>query len=101
MELTWLRVFGPIVLSVAAAWSLDWMMARRGLLPPYFQLDAAVSAEDRAARLGRRLLAGGILAVILWLGVFSPLGSLGQEVVLCTQEQQHTMPLLPQHLLLS
>jgi len=82
MELNWLRVVGPILLSIAAAWSLDFMMARRGLLPPYFQLDAAVSPADRTARLGRRLLAGGILTAILWIGVFSPLSSLGQEVEL-------------------
>ncbi len=82
MDLTWLRMLGPILLSVAAAWSLDFMMARRGLLPPYFQLDQALSPEDRTVRLGRRLMAGGILTAILWIGVFSPLSTLGQEVEL-------------------
>jgi membrane protease YdiL (CAAX protease family) len=82
MELTFLRVLGPILLSVAAAWALDFMMAKRGLLPPYFQLEAAVSPEDRRERLVRRLTAGGILTAILWIGVFSPLGTLGQEVEL-------------------
>ena len=80
MDLTWLRMLGPILLSVAAAWSLDFMMARRGLLPSYFQLDQVLSPEDRTVRLGRRLMAGGILTAILWIGVFSPLSTIGQEV---------------------
>jgi membrane protease YdiL (CAAX protease family) len=80
MELTWLRILGPILLSVATAWGLDFLMARSGMLPPYFQLEFAFSPEDRWARLERRLVAGGILTIVLWFGVFSPLGSLGQEV---------------------
>lgn len=80
MELTWLRLLAPILLSAATAWWMDRMMAGRGLLPPYFQLDPFLSPEERATRLGRRLLAGGLVAAVLWIGVFSALGSVGQDV---------------------
>lgn len=63
-----LRLFIPIVLAVLVAFAMDRMMVVRGLLPPGFRDPL------------RRVLAGGLVALILWIGVFSSLGTIGQTV---------------------
>lgn len=62
-----LRLLGPMAGAGAAAWTLDWMCRRRGLQPPGF------------ATPWRRAAAFLVVASILWIGVFSPLGEVGLE----------------------
>lgn len=62
-----LRVLGPLLLAVAAAWIVDRVCAGRRLLPPGF------------AQPWRRLAGGMALAGILWIAVFLPIGQLGLE----------------------
>ena len=78
--LDWIRTLGPVALSLAAALAVDRFADVKGLTPPLFRLDGELSPEARNARLIRRLLAGGVLAFVLWLGVFSPLSTVGQEL---------------------
>ncbi len=60
-----LRILGPLLLAVAAAWTLDAMCRRRGLLPPGFRHP------------WRRAAGAALVAAILWIGIFSPLGEIG------------------------
>jgi membrane protease YdiL (CAAX protease family) len=60
-----LRFLGPLCLAVGAAWILDLMCRRRGLMPPGFR------------RPWRRAAAAGLVAAILWIGIFSPLSGIG------------------------
>lgn len=60
-----LRVAVPVILGIAGAFLLDRLCAARGFLPPGFRVP------------WRRIAAGALLAGLLALGVFSPLGSLG------------------------
>ncbi|HVT60456.1 MAG TPA: CPBP family intramembrane glutamic endopeptidase [Thermoanaerobaculia bacterium] len=62
---TLLRLLGPLAAALASAAVLDRMCRRKGLLPPGFRAP------------WRRLLAGLLLAGILWLGIFAPLGEIG------------------------
>jgi membrane protease YdiL (CAAX protease family) len=62
-----LRLLGPMVAAGAAAWTLDWMCRKKGLQPPGF---------DTA---WRRTAAFLVVAAILWIGVFSPLGEVGRD----------------------
>lgn len=55
-------------LAVSTAFFMDRMCEARGLLPPGFREP------------WRRLLAWALVALILWVGAFSSLASLGQEV---------------------
>lgn len=63
-----LRVAGPVLLGLAAALVVDRQCARRGLLPPGFAVP------------WRRAAATALLAGVLWLGVFAPLGMIGLEI---------------------
>ena len=63
-----LRLLIPIVLAVLAAFTMDRLLVVRGLLPPGFQDPI------------RRVLAGGLVALILWIGIFSSLGAIGKPV---------------------
>lgn len=67
-ELDPVRLIVPGVLAFAAAWGLDHMSARKGLMPPGFREP------------WRRSLALLFLGVALWLGVMSPLAAIGLEV---------------------
>lgn len=60
-----LRVGVPVILGIAGAFLLDRLCAVRGFLPPGFRVP------------WRRVAAGAVLAGLLALGVFSPLGGLG------------------------
>jgi membrane protease YdiL (CAAX protease family) len=61
------RLLLPAVLALAAAWWLDRSTARRGLQPPGFRNPA------------RRALGLAGLAVVLFRGVFLPLGLIGLD----------------------
>ena len=76
MDIDPLRLAGPLGLALVAAWFVDRSTLRRGLQPPGF--------SSPSGRLGigpalRRTLALSVLAVVLWLGVFAPLGLIGVE----------------------
>lgn len=60
-----LRFVIPGLLAFGAAWTLDRMCAARGFLPPGFREP------------WRRALASALVTGILWIGVFSALGSIG------------------------
>ncbi len=65
-----LRAAGPLVLALLAAWAFDRLTARRGFDPPGF------------AAPWRRALAFVAIALVLWLGVFAPLGEIGRQAKL-------------------
>jgi membrane protease YdiL (CAAX protease family) len=64
-----LRLAVPAALAVLVAFSIDRMLLARGLFPPGFREP------------WRRGLAGGLIALILWIGIFFSLGTIGQAVV--------------------
>lgn len=59
-----LRLWGPLLLAVAAAWAFDAASRRRGLDPPAF------------ANPARRIAGWLLLTLVFWGGIFAPLGSL-------------------------
>ncbi len=76
MDLGSLRLAGPLVLAVLAAWFIDRSTARRGLEPPGF---SGRIGDTALGPMVRRVLAMSGLAIVLWLGVFAPLGLIGVE----------------------
>jgi membrane protease YdiL (CAAX protease family) len=60
-----LRIGVPVILGIAGAFLLDRLCAVRGFLPPGFRVP------------WRRIAAGTVLAGLLALGVFAPLGGIG------------------------
>jgi membrane protease YdiL (CAAX protease family) len=70
-----LRAVGPPALAAISAVLIDQTGARRGLLPPAFR--AVAGSPEATIALVRRILSGAMLAAVLWLGVFAPLGALG------------------------
>lgn len=75
----WLRAVGPPLLALATAVAVDRSTARRGLLPPAFRTPAGELAPWAAAPL-RRVLALVVVWAVLWIGVFAPLGLVGQSL---------------------
>ena len=65
-----------MLLAIAATVAIDWLTERRGLRPPGF--DPLRAGSGPAAL--RRGLAMTVLAGVLWLGVFGPLGTIGTEI---------------------
>jgi membrane protease YdiL (CAAX protease family) len=64
-----LRLAVPALLAALAAFAVDRICARRGLLPPGF------------TQPWRRVAGGLAVGAILWIGVFLPMGQLGVEPV--------------------
>jgi membrane protease YdiL (CAAX protease family) len=60
-----LRLLGPAAAAVAAAWALDRLCRRKGLMPPGFRYP------------WRRAAASALVFLILWFGIFAPLGEIG------------------------
>jgi len=60
-----LRLLGPVAAAVAATWALDWLCRRKGLMPPGFRWP------------WRRVAASALVFLILWFGIFAPLGEIG------------------------
>jgi len=81
-----LRLIGPVLLSVVTALWIDRATAVRGLTPVLQRApretvpspEIAGSAASAAAL--RRVIAATGLGFVLYIGVFSPLGLLGQEI---------------------
>ena len=71
-----LRAVGPVLLALAAVVAIDRLTRRRGLEPPGF--DPELSGETAAPL--RRGVTMAIVAAVLWLGVFGPLGTIGTEI---------------------
>lgn len=71
-----LRLLGPPLLALVTVLGIQWLTARRGLEPPGFRL--AVGDPSGAGNLVRRSLALGLLWLVLWIGVFWPLGLIGE-----------------------
>jgi hypothetical protein len=65
-----LRLLVTLVPAIAAAWALDALCRRKGLLPPGFRQPA------------RRTAAFLLVTFVFWIGIFRPLGELGLEVEL-------------------
>jgi membrane protease YdiL (CAAX protease family) len=61
-----LRQIIPAALAVFTAFSMDRMLVARGLFPPGFRDPV------------RRVMAGGLIALILWIGIFSSLSTIGK-----------------------
>ena len=60
-----LRLLGPAAAALAATWALDWLCRRKGLMPPGFRSP------------WRRAAASALVFLILWFGIFAPLGEIG------------------------
>jgi membrane protease YdiL (CAAX protease family) len=65
-----LRLLGPLAGALLAAWALDLLCRRRGLMPPGFR------------RPGRRAAAFVLVSFVFWVGIFRPLGDIGLELKL-------------------
>ena len=74
-----LRIIGPPLLALVIVLLIDLLTRRRGLLPPAFKAPAGAAPSVALAARARWLLAMSLLWVVLWIGVFLPLGSLGME----------------------
>jgi membrane protease YdiL (CAAX protease family) len=74
-----IRTVGPALLALLTALGFDWATRRRGLNPPGFD---STPMDSTTRRLGDHLRQGFSLAllwVVLWVGVFMPLGALGLD----------------------
>ena len=83
-----LRLVIPAVFAVFVAAGMDRMLLARGLFPPGFREP------------WRRGLAAGLIALILWIGVFSSLGTIGQAAVQPDLKNLSTPQLFLLHILL-
>jgi membrane protease YdiL (CAAX protease family) len=83
-----LRLTLPAVFAVLVAAGMDRMLLARGLFPPGFREP------------WRRGLAAGLIALILWIGVFSSLGTIGQAVAQPDLKDLPTPQLFLLHILL-
>jgi len=71
-----LPLLGTIVVSLLAALAVDWLEYRAGLTPPGFQVVEGREADAWTAMV-RRSLAIIMLALVLWIGVFGALATIG------------------------
>jgi len=74
-----LRAIGPAALALVAVLVIDALTRRRGLQPPGFQIPPGGDSWTGLTALVRRVFAMIVLWLVLWVGVFLPLGSLGIE----------------------
>lgn len=81
-----LQTILPILMAIGTAMALDRLTERKGLLPPNFDFEGRFGAEGMKPAGGLaplrsfvlRSLATGLMALVLWLGVFAPLGLIGR-----------------------
>ena len=76
--MSFLQALLPVLLSVGMALTFDRLSESRGLLAPNFRFDPQASAAQRQRALVRRTGSLVLLALLFWLGVFAPLGMIGQ-----------------------
>ena len=69
-------MLGPPLLALVTVLGIQRITVRRGLEPPGFRLEP--NLENAAGNLVRRSLALGLLWLVLWIGVFWPLGLIGE-----------------------
>lgn len=74
--MTLLRMIGPPLLALLTVVGIHRMTAGRGLEPPGFRLGPGT--VNPAGNLVRLSLAMGLLWIVLWIGVFWPLGLIGE-----------------------
>jgi membrane protease YdiL (CAAX protease family) len=65
-----LRIGLPLLAAIAATYTFDVLCERRRLLPPGLRVP------------WRRITADTLLAAVLWIGVFRPIGELGLELTI-------------------
>jgi len=77
-----LRLIGPLFLALTTAVWIDYATARRGLTPPFHRLlfGPHPGRPVPGAIFRRGLSAVGLVAV-LWIGVYGPIGLIGQELI--------------------
>ena len=68
--MTFIRFFLPLLAGAACAWWIDRSTLARGLLPPGF-------ANTSPGGIRRRVAAMALLGLVLWVGVFEPVGQVG------------------------
>jgi membrane protease YdiL (CAAX protease family) len=68
----------PLFLALLAAVVIDRASVRRGLDPPGFAVPPEEAPGTSLAQ-GRRYAAIGVMTLVLWIGVFSPLSLIGAE----------------------
>ncbi|MCZ6727201.1 MAG: CPBP family intramembrane metalloprotease [Acidobacteria bacterium] len=75
-----MAVLGTVVLALLAALAVDWLAHRAGLTPPGFLV---LEGQESTAWLSmlRRSMAIVLLAVVLWIGVFGALATMGVPTV--------------------
>ena len=73
-----LRLLLPVLMAVGTSLAFDRQMTQRGLAPPNFRVDEWSSEAGRQRAVLRRTVAMGLLAFILWIGIFAPIGMIGQ-----------------------
>ncbi len=79
-----LQTMLPLVMAIGTAMAIDRLTEAKGLLPPNFRFetDAEAGSGGLAGRQRAILLrsaAMGVVALVLWIGVFTPLSFLGRQ----------------------
>lgn len=92
-----LRLLLPVALAFVGVAVIDAGMVRRNLVPPRFRTFGGSSAGRDWQPVLRRVLAAGVLAVVLYLGVMAPLGLLGANVPELQASDPHVAQLFMLH----
>lgn len=71
------RLLLPVLMALGSSLALDRHMQLRGLLPPNFRLDDGSSEAVRQRAVALRTAALAVLAFVLWIGIFAPIGLIG------------------------
>lgn len=73
-----LRLILPLLMALGTSFALDSQMQRRGLLPPNFRLAEGSPGTARQRAVLLRTAALSVVAFVLWVGIFAPIGMTGQ-----------------------
>jgi membrane protease YdiL (CAAX protease family) len=71
---------GLLLLAAAVTAALDWMAARRGLVPPGYALRPDEPLANQFGAVMRRGIALTAIALVLWIGVLGPIATIGQSM---------------------
>jgi len=72
----------PPLLALVAAFAVDRMSERRGLLPAGFRIRPGDSPRQRNLAAASRVTALMVLSLVFWIGVFGPLAEWGRQETL-------------------